>query len=162
MRRLILSRLIRIYTICHSVLIVYWDPYLGQLFWPVSKLRRVRLRISGMKGLIMVLGIIEIRQTNCTIKSSEFSIKILLRIDFSYITKTRLFKYTRNFTTEKWKFSDKNIDFFFFFFFFFFQISVHITDCGYSLEPPRRGGSNEYPKSMFLSRNKKNNVHLCM
>ena len=21
--------------------------------------------------------------------------------------------------------------------------------CGYSLEPPRRGGSNEYPQSMF-------------
>ena len=30
-------------------------------------------------------------------------------------------------------------------------------DCGYSLEPPRRGGSNEYPQSMFLSRNMKNN-----
>ena len=28
-------------------------------------------------------------------------------------------------------------------------------DCGYSLEPPRRGGSNEYPQSMFLSRNMK-------
>ena len=23
-------------------------------------------------------------------------------------------------------------------------------DCGYSLEPPRRGGSNEYPQSMFF------------
>ena len=22
-------------------------------------------------------------------------------------------------------------------------------DCGHSLEPPRRGGSNEYPQSMF-------------
>ena len=22
-------------------------------------------------------------------------------------------------------------------------------DCGYSLEPPRRGGSSEYPPSMF-------------
>ena len=22
-------------------------------------------------------------------------------------------------------------------------------DCGYSLEPPRQGGSNEYPQSMF-------------
>ena len=22
-------------------------------------------------------------------------------------------------------------------------------DCEYSLEPPRRGGSNEYPESMF-------------
>ena len=31
----------------------------------------------------------------------------------------------------------------------------------YSLEPPRRGGSNEYPQSMFLIRNKKNNVYPC-
>ena len=34
-------------------------------------------------------------------------------------------------------------------------------DCGYSLEPPHRGSSNEYPQSMFLSRNKKNNVYPC-
>ena len=26
---------------------------------------------------------------------------------------------------------------------------------------PRRGGSNEYTQSMFLSRNKKNNVYPC-
>ena len=29
-------------------------------------------------------------------------------------------------------------------------------DCVYSLEPPRRGGSNEYPQSMFSSRIMKN------
>ena len=28
-------------------------------------------------------------------------------------------------------------------------------DCGYTLEPPRRGGSIEYPQSMFLNKNKK-------
>ena len=39
-----------------------------------------------------------------------------------------------------------------------FHISAQNIDCGYPLEPPRRGGSNEYPQSMFLSRNKKNNV----
>ena len=33
----------------------------------------------------------------------------------------------------------------------FFHISDQNIDCGYSLEPPRRGGSNEYPQSMFLS-----------
>ena len=27
-----------------------------------------------------------------------------------------------------------------------FQISAQNIDCGYSLEPPRRGGSNEYPQ----------------
>ena len=42
-----------------------------------------------------------------------------------------------------------------------FHIFVQNIDCGYSLEPPRRGGSNEYPQSMFLSRNKKNNVYPC-
>ena len=54
---------------------------------------------------------------------------------------------------KKWKFSDKNSD--------IFHISAQNIDCGYSLEPPRRGGSNEYPQSMFLSRNKKNNVYPC-
>ena len=69
------------------------------------------------------------------------------------ITKTRLFKYTENFTTKKWKFSDKkNSD--------IFHISAQNKDCVYSLEPPRRGGSNRYPQSMFLSRNKKNSIPL--
>ena len=40
-----------------------------------------------------------------------------------------------------------------------FRISAQNIDCGYSLEPPRRGGSNEYPQSLFSSRNKKNNVY---
>ena len=40
-----------------------------------------------------------------------------------------------------------------------FLISAQNIDCGYSLEPPRQGGSNEYPQSMFSSRNKKNNVY---
>ena len=31
-----------------------------------------------------------------------------------------------------------------------FLISTQNIDCGYSLKPPRRGGSNEYPQSMFL------------
>ena len=30
-----------------------------------------------------------------------------------------------------------------------FLISAQNMDCGYSLEPPRRGGSNEYTQSMF-------------
>ena len=42
-----------------------------------------------------------------------------------------------------------------------FHISAQNIDCVYSLEPPRRGGSNEYPQSMYLSRNKKNNVYPC-
>ena len=42
-----------------------------------------------------------------------------------------------------------------------FHISAQNFNCGYSLEPPRRGGFNEYAQSMFLSRNKKNNVYPC-
>ena len=36
-----------------------------------------------------------------------------------------------------------------------FLIFAENIDCGYTLEPPRRDGSNEYPQSMFLSKNKK-------
>ena len=54
---------------------------------------------------------------------------------------------------QKWKFSDKNSD--------IFHISAQNIDRGYSLEPPQRGGSNEYPQSMFLIRNKKNNLYPC-
>ena len=57
------------------------------------------------------------------------------------ITKTSLFKYTEKFTTKKWKFSDKSFD--------IFHISAQNIDCGYSLEPPRRGGSNKYTQSVF-------------
>ena len=72
--------------------------------------------------------------------------------DYEVITKTRLFKNIENFTIKNWKFSDKNSD--------IFQISTQNIDCGYSLEPPR-GGSNEYPQSTFLSRNKKKSVYPC-
>ena len=37
-----------------------------------------------------------------------------------------------------------------------FLIFAQNIDCGYTLEPPRRGGSNKYPQSMFWSKNKKN------
>ena len=67
-------------------------------------------------------------------------------------TKTCLFKYIENFTTENWKFSDKNCD--------NFHISAQI-ECGYSLEQSGWGSSDEYPQSMFLSRIKKNNVYSC-
>ena len=55
----------------------------------------------------------------------------------TYIIKTRLFKYIENFTTKKGKFSVKKrtvTD--------IFHISAQNIDCGYSLELPRRGGSN--------------------
>ena len=41
-------------------------------------------------------------------------------------------------------------------FFICFLFLLQNIDCGYSLEPPRRGDSNEYPQSLFWSKNKKN------
>ena len=38
---------------------------------------------------------------------------------------------------KNWKFSDKKSD--------IFLICAQNIDCGYSLQPPLRGGSNEYP-----------------
>ena len=40
-------------------------------------------------------------------------------------------------------------------FLYIFLIFAQNIDCGYTLEPPQRGGSNEYPQSMFWSKNKK-------
>ena len=70
-----------------------------------------------------------------------------------FIMKTCLFKSIENFTTKNCKFSDINSD--------IFHISAQNIDCGYSLEQPHCGGSNEYSQSMILSRNKKNNVYPC-
>ena len=74
---------------------------------------------------------------------------------YAIITKTCLFKYTENFTTKKNPkiFQIKNSD--------IFHISAPNIDCGYSLEPPRRGGSNEYPQSLFGAEIRKNNVYPC-
>ena len=36
-----------------------------------------------------------------------------------------------------------------------FHISAQNIDCGYSLDRPQRGGLNEYPQSVFLSRIRK-------
>ena len=45
-------------------------------------------------------------------------------------------------------FQRKNVD--------IFLVFARSVDCGYTLGPPRRGGSNGYPQSVFWSGNKKN------
>ena len=47
----------------------------------------------------------------------------------------------RKFYLQKLKTLDKKVD--------IFHISAQNIDCGYSLEPPRRGGSNEYTICVF-------------
>ena len=60
-----------------------------------------------------------------------------------FITKTRLYNFDPlkpHFYIVKLGFTGVYI---------IFLISVQNIDCGYSLEPPRRGGSNEYSQPMF-------------
>ena len=75
------------------------------------------------------------------------------------ITKTSLFKYTENFTTNITKTYLYNVDplkphfnivkLGFTGVYIIILISAQNINYGYSLEPPRRGGSNEYPQYMF-------------
>ena len=79
---------------------------------------------------------------------------ILVLHYFILISKTRLFTNILKILSPKNEnFQMKNSD--------MFHISAQNIDCGYSLEPPQRGGSNEYPQSMLLSRSKKNNIYPC-
>ena len=101
-----------------------------------------------------VCGRIQIAKAKISRRISGSLIKAFpLQNSLDTITKTRLFKYIENFTAKNWKYSEKNSD--------IFLLSAHNIDCGHSLEPPRRGGSNECPQSLFLNRNKTNNVYSC-
>ena len=67
-----------------------------------------------------------------------------------YITKTRPCNILQYFTAvKKDDFQKKSFD--------ILLIFAQNIDCGYTLEPPQpqQGGSNEYPQSMFWSKNKK-------
>ena len=75
--------------------------------------------------------------------------EVLLQFLFFFIILI-MEKYIEKFTAKNWKFLNLKTD--------IFQISAQSIDYVYLLEPPR-GGSNEYPQSMFLSRNKKNNAY---
>ena len=76
-------------------------------------------------------------------KEFEYQRNTLCASAFRNITKTRLYHFDPlkpHFYIVKLGFTGVYIISF---------ISAQNIDCGYSLEPPRRGGSNEYPQSMF-------------
>ena len=77
------------------------------------------------------------KYTGCNLKTMELLDCALI------ITKTCLLTYIENFTSKKWKFSDKNSG--------IFHISAQNIDCGYSLELSWRGGYKEYAQSMVLA-----------
>ena len=70
-----------------------------------------------------------------------------------YITKTRIFKYIKKNHRQNWKFSDEKLWYFSYF------CSKHRLWILVRTASLTRGGYNEYPQSMFLSRYIKKNVY---
>ena len=65
--------------------------------------------------------------------------RTLICLHWAHITKTRQYSFDplkAHFYTIKLGFTRVYIN---------FLISAQLLDCGYSLEPPQRGGSNKYP-----------------
>ena len=91
---------------------------------------------------------LSIQSTDALPLARKHSEKLPLRKHFHMIY--------RDFFIEKIENTVKIENFNWIFFFYIFLISAQNIDCGYTLEPPRRGGSNKYPQSMFWSKNKKN------
>ena len=101
---------------------------------PQVRFLTLRFKYRWCKELFREITRVFLWQRNCVIRLYSFTLR---EQAYSNILKIL--------PTTKWKFSDKNFD--------VFHISAQNIDCGYSLEPPRRGGSNEYPQfmSFFLA-----------
>ena len=75
--------------------------------------------------------------------TAKIAVTSLLKRGLLYITKTYLY----NFDPLKPHVYIVKLGFTVVYIIFSYFCPKH--SCGYSLEPPRRGGSNEYPQSMF-------------
>ena len=105
-------------------------------------------QICGGPGANSVYGL----RRNSVYRKSKLVCSVINDMDLSceHHENTPIQIYWKFYHQKNWKFSDKTG---------IFHISAQNTDCGYSLEPPRRGVSNVYPQSLFLSRIKENNVY---
>ena len=135
-------------------------PYKYQFYYIKMRFKRVRLYTEACfrdeyskrqawanrsdVGRVIWSGLGCLNTTDMPLPNNSVNIK---KSTIGSITKTHLFKYIEKFTSKNWKFSDKKPMIFFIF--------LLKTDCGYSLEPPRWGGSNEYPQSMFWAQIRK-------
>ena len=96
-----------------------------------------------------VLGV-EIRKKNYTVTNSIF-FSLTFTTLWANSTDEKIMTLRKHAYSNIWKISPpktenfqiKNSD--------IFHISAQNRDCGYSLELSRRGGSNEYPQSMFYA-----------
>ena len=82
MRRLKKSRLIRIYTVCHSVLIFDWNPYLEQWVWPTPKMEEATSDL-GMKGLKRVF-VADANSEDADEPEGLYSLKMLYNTSINY------------------------------------------------------------------------------
>ena len=72
--------------------------------------------------------------------NASLCIDCKIRKKYYHIMKTLLYKHIENFTPKNENFQIKNS---------VFHISAQNLDCGYLLEAPQWGSSNEYPQSVF-------------
>ena len=115
--------------------LVFWGRFV-QIGWKINKLSR----FGDLKTASMGAGHLNIYYVMSKAFSRHVRILTALRKHaYSNILKISPPK------TENFQIKNSDI----------FHISAQNKDYGYSLEPPRRGGSNEYPQSMFLSIDKK-------
>ena len=129
----------------HSILVISWGSW-KHVLW-----LHIFLSFSTQYFSIKIIG----KRHKYVITQCEISLlEISCTCKWTHHYENKPVIYTENFTTKKKpKVIRYKSD--------IFHISDQNIDCGYSLEPPRRGGSNAYPQSMFLSRNMKNNVYPC-
>ena len=88
-----------------------------------------------------ILEILPTKSEKSQIKNSDIFQASAQNIDYKNTPIQIHWKIYQQKKKMKKKFRQKNSD--------IFQVSALNIDCGYLLEPPRRGGSNEYPQSMF-------------
>ena len=122
------------------------------MFQSISKIEVIKWVITFLIGVCTGLVAFFIDTIVKLLSKSKFHLvdECILWLDCPRaITKTYPGKYTEIFI-------DANIEIFIRKYFIFFLIIAQSIDCGYSLEPPRRGGSDEYPQSMFWIKNRIN------
>ena len=123
----------------------------------IGALRASRLVVTGKRivewGMLNVIAVWQLAPKNCTnlnIRLIIIHIPVFIKYygktlgyTLHVIMKTRLYNFDPlkpHFYIEKLGFTGVYV---------IFVISAQNIYCGYSFEPPRRGGSNEYPQSMF-------------
>ena len=146
---------VNMYTLCHLVRSVFALHSMG-CYGPMVHVQTVKTDQPGHMYRLFALGAHIILLTHFILndlKWSENAIRSALNLSFATIYVRHANKH-QMLSSPLRKHAYLNI-------LKILHILAQNIDCGYSLEPPRWSGSNEYPQSMFLSRNKKNNVYPC-